>query len=119
MTTVVSPGSGETSYFNKGGVAIVSLTCGTAGTDPVIDIPADAGTVVAILNSTSGLQSPSGFKVDSAFQVGDVLEVQVPSYGPGVIIYASDGVTVLKSGVNPSSGLLIARLLPAGWVFNS
>jgi hypothetical protein len=93
MTTVVNPGSGEVSVFNRDGVAITSLTANHTTTTTVGPL---AGTTVCLVTDAT----PSDFtsvclvQLSSAFEIGDIVELQRVGGGPAGDVHDSNGTYI-------------------------
>lgn len=87
-------------------IVVLNLTCGeNIGPPTVIPEQVRADTVVAVLSSAA--ISPAGFKLDSAFNVGDAVECY--SIDQQYSIFDQDNLLIVFVRPNADGGVLLRK----------
>ena len=116
MTTVVDPTGTTSAIFNRGGTAMISVSAaGSLPTDATV-IPHVSGHTIVLGTATS---SDQGFIFDSAFEVGDVVEIYMVSGSTLAEIYPQSGGEIRgnSSGGGLARSNYLRKVSSIDWLF--
>jgi hypothetical protein len=111
MTTVTDPLGSPTVFYNKSGIVYLELQCSSTEAHTPTIIPHLSGTT--LLKLTRAIQSgaSAGFKLDSGFEIGDVIEIRCPEPGASMPLYDSEDTLLFSISNN-----MYLRMILDGWL---